>query len=222
VREHGIPQVGPAVKQMPEFICPITEDKQILTDFVAAFTDFFARWRLTGLAAPGLPVPLQPLMAGVLPANIVRQLEDVGGIFFLPDTFPIPSRDELRWLLEDAIHGSDNPEHLAEWVQIVRASNLAKNKISMYARKFKVQHYWRILQQRHGNSLRRKTGKLEEVLAAFLQVKVGLMHQDLMSLRKSLGPDWYRRGWSAPAQSSPEGGSNPSLAHATRKKRKHK
>jgi hypothetical protein len=207
VCEHGIPKVGPMVEEVPEFAGPINRDKKTMTNFAAAFLDFFARWRLKGLAAPGLPIPLQPLMAGVLPAYIVRQLDDLGGIFFFPDTFPIPSRDELRWLLEDAIHGSDNPEHLSEWMQIVRASNLAKNKIGMYARVFKLQHYWRILQQRHAKALQRRTGKLKEVLASFLGVKAGLIHQ---------------RSWSAPIQAPPTARDNTSPTPTARQKRKHK
>ena len=72
-----------------------------LQQFGEAFDAFFVRWRLSGLAAaPYLPVPMQPLFGGELPLPILGQLLATRGLFFIPDTFPIPSRDQFRKLLE--------------------------------------------------------------------------------------------------------------------------
>ena len=48
------------------------------------FENFFIRWRLQGMAAPYLPIPLQPLMAGVFPISVVRQVSRAEGSFVCP------------------------------------------------------------------------------------------------------------------------------------------
>jgi hypothetical protein len=156
----------------------------------AAFEAFFLRWRLQGLAAPRLPVPLQPLMAGVFPASILPQVMRAAGVFCIPDTYPIPSRDELRGMLEDSLHGSGRPEHLVEWMTIIAGHNAAKKPIPRYARLFEVQHYWRVLHQRHPEALRRKGEVVKRAIASFLGTSEGAIHSDLLVIRNKLGADW--------------------------------
>jgi len=79
----------------------------------ARFVEFLTRWRLQGLAAPYLPVPLQPHFAGRLPDLMLRRYSEIGGLFVVPDTFPVPSRDEFRGMLDEALCSSP-PEHLTE------------------------------------------------------------------------------------------------------------
>ena len=42
------------------------------------FRDFFIRWRLLGLPAPGLPAPMKPAMAGLFPVSVLPQLYGCG------------------------------------------------------------------------------------------------------------------------------------------------
>ena len=140
-------------------------------EFASAFEEFFVRWRLLGLAAPYLPVPLQPLMGGDFPATVLPQVTRAGGVFCLPDTFPIPSRDDLRNLLEASIHGSRKPGHLEEWMALICAKNSAKKPLVKYARLFQLQHYWRIVHQRYKESLRGKIDLLKGVMGRFLGVE---------------------------------------------------
>jgi hypothetical protein len=168
-------------------------------DYRAAFNEFFARWRLLGLAAPYLPIPLEPLMTGSLPMSAVAQLQRSGGIFCLPDTFPVPSRDTLRNLLDDALHGSGMPEHLREWRKLIARENPAKKPLRKFARILEIQHYWRILHHRHPKAIRGRLGELKKAIALFLGVKPGTVHRDLLWIRKRLGPDWADRGRGYPA-----------------------
>lgn len=191
----GIPRVGPTIERATTVAVIPGKDEEQVAKFVEEFSMFFSRWRLQGLAGPYLPIPLQPLFAGCLPATIVRQLEDVGGIFFLPDTFPIPSRDELRGLLEDAIHGESPAAHLAPWMSIVRASNPARNKISQHARRLKLQHLWCVLHQRHAQALCGQVNRLEEVFARYLGATKTTIHGDRLAIRKQLGSTWPERGF---------------------------
>ena len=163
-------------------------------EYSAAFEDFFVRWRLRGLAAPYLPVPLEPLMAGDFPVSVVQQAARAGGVFCLPDTFPIPSRDELRNLLEGSLHGPSKPEHLTEWMGIIASSNTGKKQIARFGRLFELQHYYRILHSRHPKAIRRKLHVLNDVLARFFTTTKRTIHEDLRMIRKRLGRDWIERG----------------------------
>ena len=167
--------------------------------YKAAFNEFFTRWRLLGLAAPYLPLPLEPLMAGCWPMSVVAQLNRSGGVFCLPDTFPVPSRDTLRNVLDDALHGSGLPEHLNEWMKLISRENAAKKPLLKLARILEIQHYWRILHHRHPKAIQGKLRVLKEAIASFLDVTWDTVHRDLLWIRKRLGPNWADRGQGYPA-----------------------
>ncbi len=167
-------------------------------DYSAAFEEFFVRWRLQGLAAPYLPVPLQPLMGGAFPVSIVPQVIRAGGAFCFPDTFPVPSRDDCRRLLEDALRSGNEPMHLKDWMALISGDNPAKTPLGKYKRLFGLQHYWRILRRRHPRAFRRRIGVFEEALAAFCGVSKDTIHRDLLFLTRHLGKDWIDRGGSFP------------------------
>lgn len=160
----------------------------------AAFEEFFSRWRLQGLAAPYLPVPLQPLMGGMFPVSILPQLMRSGGVFVLPDTFPIPSRDTLRNMLEHALHCAVAPEHLHEWMAIIAGDNPAKKQLLKFSRLFEVQHYYRILQHRHAPALRRKLSIVKDVFSEFLNTARRTIDDDFKYIKRRLGPEWIDRG----------------------------
>jgi hypothetical protein len=64
--------------------------------FFERFEAFCLRWRLSGLAAPNLPMPLQPQTPVLAPIMALGPMNGVGALFYLPDTFPVPGREELR------------------------------------------------------------------------------------------------------------------------------
>jgi hypothetical protein len=146
------------VSLVPEVFADVAGER--LPEEVRAF---LVRWRLMGMAGPRLPIPMMPLLGGTFPLSIMEQLLATGGVFSVPDTYPIPSRDELRSLLEDAIRPS-RPEHLNEWMQITRKNNPAKNQIERYSRLLELQHYWELLHERHADRL---TGQLTKLQTAF-------------------------------------------------------
>jgi hypothetical protein len=163
-------------------------------DYSAAFDEFFTRWRLQKLAAPYLPVPLQPLMAGCFPTTVVQQVNRAGGAYCLPDTFPVPSRDDLRNMLEDSLHGSSTPDHLKEWMAHIARDNAARRPLIRFARLFELQHYWRIIRRRHARAIRGQVGVLKEVLGGFLGVSKDTVHRDLLFITKRLRKGWAERG----------------------------
>lgn len=154
---------------------------------------FLVRWRLLKLAGPELPEPLRPMLAGLFPISIVQQLIDAGGLFNIPDTFPIPSRDELRGVLQDALRPDEDVGHLAEWHKIVQGQNLAKNQIDRYARVRQVYCFWRSLHQRHAKSLHRKVEPLRRVFAKYLHVSEQSIKSDLSLIASRLGKSWCER-----------------------------
>lgn len=162
-------------------------------EFVKDACPFFVRWRLSGLAGPYLPIPAKPLLAGTLPIPVIQQLADSGGVFFLPDTMPIPSRSQLRGMLDDALHRRENVEHLSEWLDIVRSDNMAKNQMAPFMRYFELQHYWRLLNRRHAAAIYRRTGKVEEAFGQVFEVTCRQIHLDMIEIRNRLGGDWLDR-----------------------------
>jgi hypothetical protein len=185
--------LGPLVSS----VAILTGVKQIADDrlesFCRAFAAFSVRWRLRQLAAPYLPIPIEPLMSGDLPATVLGQLRNAGGFFFLPDIFPIPSRDQLRQLLDDSLRGTGGPEHLADWTKMIRRNNPAKNAIPPFARRFQLQHYWRLFHARHSHALVRNATKLKVAFAEFLNIKLRVLMNDLAFLETKLGADWESR-----------------------------
>jgi hypothetical protein len=121
--------------------------------------------------------------------SIIGQLMDAGGLFNLPDTFPIPSRDELREILESSVR-TEKPEHLEEWTQITGKGNPAKNKIERFSRLFELRHYWEVIHERHGSRLYRNLNGLQKVLAEYLKTSIDSIKRDLILLRARLGKNW--------------------------------
>lgn len=192
ISEWGIPRAGLLVADRTRLEgMERIEDPKIVR-FVDAFHDFCVRWRLNGLAAPYLPVPVEPQLSGDFPMTVLQQLRGVGGIFFVPDTFPIPSRDQLRQVLDDSLHAGGSPEHLREWMGFIRRDNSARNRISRFARLLEVQHYWKILHQRHATVLSRKgaVNRVHQAFAAFFDIGTKMLAGDLRLLRQRLGPKW--------------------------------
>jgi hypothetical protein len=211
ISQSGIPQLassstGPLGRR--------PKSKSRLRQFVLATQEFLVRWRLMGLAAKNLPLPLQPQTPVSEPILAMGPAYSAGGLFYFPDTFPVPSRDELRQILDDALHGHVLPEHLHGWLAMIRGDNPAKNQLPRYARLFEIQHYYRIICDRHPD-LRGHSGTLQQGLAQFLNCREGTIAKDLIFIRQRQGEVAAGCSTSGHSQSAtpPTAGSRARRAH---------
>lgn len=150
---------------------------------------FCERWRLSHLAGPYLPEPLMPqIPLGVGPAPGTQ-------VFVFPDIYPIIGRGFIGEVVEDALRGgsSEDREHLLEWFQIAGNENSARNTISRFGRLLRLQHYWRILHQRHADALVGQKGKLQNAFAEYFGLSEESLKRDLQEIQRQLGPDWSNR-----------------------------
>jgi hypothetical protein len=193
IQQYGLEFVGCTISTAPLASLPPTGmNEPGCAEFNSAVRAFLVKWRLQQLTAPGLPHPMTPVMGGQFPLSILQQLMDSGGIFYLPDTFPIPSRDELRSMLVDALRSSET-DHLVEWRRIIDAHNSSKTTIGRFARLFRVVLYWRAFWQRHGVNLNRCARRLQVGLAKYLKVNLSTLRGDFQFIEKRLGKNWQRR-----------------------------
>jgi hypothetical protein len=91
--------------------------------------------------------------------------------------------------LEGALRQGEGLEHLKEWVNIVQQHNLARNRITRFARLFEVQHYWRIMRERHPAALARRLGQFEAAVACFLKSEQQTVRRDFQFIRRRLGTE---------------------------------
>lgn len=161
--------------------------------WVGAFRACYGRWRLQSLAASGLPMPL-PVLVPALP-QVARNLAaaEGGTTVFVPDIVPVSTRGVLVKTIRDAVHGGQQPKHLAEWLHIVGTENTAKNAIARDGRLFRLQHYWRIVQARHPDAVRRNTERLRSAFGEFFNVSDDSIRKDLTLIARRLGKGWERR-----------------------------
>jgi hypothetical protein len=167
-------------------------DEEGWKDYDSGILEFCIRWRLQGLAGPRIPIPMRPMMSGQFPLSVVPQLMRAGGVFNWPDTFPLFARDELRDLLASALQPrpSQSTEHLDGWRSIVAASNRAKNQIPALERRFRLQHFWRLLRERHPLAFPGRLARIEEAFAEYFGMDNSTIKLDRRTITKSLGADW--------------------------------
>jgi hypothetical protein len=134
-------------------------------------------------------------MDGLFASPAIEHLNQSRGHFFLPDTMPIPSRDSLRGALTDARRLAGEEKHLHEWLGISHSSATARNRMDRFSRLFEIQHYWRILRQRHAAAIRGNAGRAETAIGQFLGLSAESIHRDLGEIRSRLGKDWPDRLW---------------------------
>jgi hypothetical protein len=162
-----------------------------LEQFVREFEEFFVRWRLDGMPAPWVPQPMGAHVPVCDLRPVLGHMRHGGTTVYIPDICPLPTQEELRKMLEDAVRNREAPDYLAEWFGIIPAGNAAKNQIARYGRVFEVQHYMRALYARHGTALHRKKSSLILALAEFFDVSDDSIQRDLSLIDQRLGPEWY-------------------------------
>jgi hypothetical protein len=191
IDKFHIPIMGNVVNDASLVVGARSQLETPMARFARAFEAFFVRWRLEGLPAPYLPSPLRPQMPVAVLRSVLGHMREGGQTFYMPDTFPVPTRDELRDLMEDALRAPGTPEHMAEWVAFVRAGNSAKSTIQRYARLFELQHYIRVVYQRHAEALHRQKSWVIQAFASFLDVSDDTIEKDLAFVADRLGDDWF-------------------------------
>jgi hypothetical protein len=191
IAEQGVPQMGPVIRNARTLPYLAAAD-EATADFLTAFEDFFIRWRLEGMSVPMAPRPVSPHLPVRDLRTVLGHMQYSGTTFYYPDTFPVPSRDELRNIMEEALRHSPGPEHLAAWLDIVRSDNASRNQIPRFARIFEVQHYVRALYGRHAKALDRKKSVVDAALGRFLGVSEDTIKGDLVFIASRLQrDDWY-------------------------------
>lgn len=132
--------------------------------YLCELANFCVRWRLHGLASLELPVPLGPHMPIAEPTLLLNQMRTGGFSMFLPDTFPVPSREQLREIGLN-IQAQRLPGHLAGWGGIVRREHGNTAGIERYGHILAIQHYWSILKTRHDGVFKGNVRHIDEALS---------------------------------------------------------
>lgn len=154
--------------------------------YLRALADFCVRWRLQGLASLDLPTPLGPHIPVAEPYLLLRHMRVGGFAMFLPDTFPVPSREGLR----DAgmvIQAQRTPEHLADWVNIVRREGNPAGGISRYGHVLAIWYCRTVLKSRHPTLLGKNTSAIDAAMADCLAVSADYVRKLRGLIRKRLG-----------------------------------
>lgn len=194
IARHGIPRMALPVTD-PRMLGAVPADElPVERDFVEAFSRFYIRWRLKELVAPYLPWPVGKAMPIADARLLLPHILEGGTAFFIPDTSPLPDRDELRRQIEEAVRSlSEPPAHLRGWMDIVAADNARKSEIGTHARKFLLIHYWTVLFDRHADTLDGQIQNLHRAFAQFFGTcQEESIRKDLKAIRGVLGADWFR------------------------------
>ncbi len=151
----------------------------------AQFRDFCSRWRLSQLAGPYLPVPVEPRFPNQLaPQQAAPQ-------FQIPDIIAIDGSGLVREMITDTLR-QPRAEHLAEWMRFVEPNNQGRKTIHRFARLFELQHYSRALTQRHPDALARNKERLHDALASYFRTSIDTIRGDLRFMKKRLGRGHYQ------------------------------
>lgn len=147
------------------------------------------RWALKGFAGPHLPVPITPDFSSSEPEKVRPFLERCGSSIYMPVTFRLLPPQELRDFLDLAIRPGPLGPHLSGWEKIVKS----RKSMEREARLFRLQHYWRLMCERHPMVSRGGIDQAETVFGKFLRRSKASVHDDLREIRKRLGNSWHLR-----------------------------
>lgn len=194
IRGNGLPQmatVGRAMASSSLKQLGFGADDDRASDAFDQFEKFYVRWRLQGLDGPYAPNPLTPQLPVYHFPGLFGHMREGGQTFYLPDIYPVPSRDELRQLIEENLRPSHAlPGHLTSWQGLVSADRSERNQIQRYARLYPLQHAVRILYARHGSALKRSKGQLQAALGEHFGVSADAIKDDMALIAERLGSGW--------------------------------
>jgi len=158
--------------------------------------DHCARWRLSHLTGPYVPEPLAFQSPAPLPQLAAEQAASAGfGLTVIPDTMPLPARDELRTSISGAREAIQS-DHLASWRKIISSESRTKeDQLDRYSRIFVVQHLYSVLLSRHADALRGKVTYVRQRIADFLNVDEKTVQRDFALLAREGGAEWWKRAF---------------------------
>jgi hypothetical protein len=171
--EAGLPR---PVFSVPKSIEALNGDQTVPVDRLRAICD---KWRLQEFATIDLPRAIEPQYS--VPNVYTRTAVEGGVAPFLPDTFPIEGTGPTANML-DNIRTNMTAPHLVEWNELTCSNSQMRTKIPSLARRFQLQHYWRVVTQRYTDELRRKRSKLYVAFATYFSVSKDTIERDVAEL----------------------------------------
>jgi hypothetical protein len=106
------------------------------------------------------------------------------------DTAPVPSRDELRYLLEQ-MRTREVRDHMKEWSGMASGKVQGTLSIGRFARIFKLQHYFRAFHLRHAESRNRRMDEIQDAFASYFKVSKRTVRDDMTEIAARIGENWY-------------------------------
>jgi hypothetical protein len=169
------------------------ESEPSVRDATRLLDTLCSRWRLQQIKAPFLLEPIGQQFPSLLPELSGQQANAAGyKVIAIPDTMPLPSESDLRDMIQQAVQQRD-PEHLRDWSEMIDNSNEGKRALERYARIFSLQHYYRLVWNRHSDALHRQKSQLCTAFAAYFGVSDDSIRRDLQLISERLGEEWWLR-----------------------------
>lgn len=186
ISEFGLPVVGlglSAPLRRPA-LGKLTHNPQ-LKAFVEEFAEFCGRWRLNGLTTPELPVPLSPQLGVPATDKLPPALLDTAELTWKPSIFPASFGRDIDF--DERRRRRTETAHLTDWLALTGPERSNDQQMDRYGRIFRLQHFWRVLAQRHPNLLQHRT-KLAAAFAEFLGgVSLRTIQSDLQDISSQVG-----------------------------------
>jgi hypothetical protein len=182
---HGTPKIGlrtsgpltrPAIGRL-------TGDRATVR-FATRFGAFCRRWRLGGLPTWTLPDPLSYHMGVAVPERLPPALLTSEELSWVPSIYPVTLGRNTD--LQESRRCAADATHLEPWLQLTAPERPNDLQIHRFGRIFRLQHYWKVLADRHPGVLNCRT-KLQNAFAGFFDVKLRTLQDDLTLVRKSVG-----------------------------------
>ncbi len=172
------------------------ENNAVTGDVLHTLRDHCAKWRLSRLAGPFMPDPLGLQSPAPLPLMAAEQAIASGsGLTVLPDTMPLPPKEELRKSIDGA-RQSEGDAHLDGWKNVIASGSRNKRgELDRYARLFAAQHLYSVLMSRHSEALDGRKGYVCERIADFFHVDERTIVRDFDELAQKLGSQWWKRAY---------------------------
>lgn len=131
-----------------------------------ALAAFFERWQLEGLASFELPVPMGPELPVVDPKPMIARMRACGTTLFLPDTFPVPSREEIRSIGLN-VQAQRADAHLRDWINIVRREG-NRTGVARFGQLLAVHFCWAIVRSRYSNLVKRNAERIDAAVGQYV------------------------------------------------------
>jgi hypothetical protein len=142
------------------------------------------KWRLSSLVTTEIPNPLLPHLSAI---NFYSKEVPEGAVVpFIPDTFPIPGTGFVVDQLNNSRKNS-GATHLSDWWNLTANSVGNTRPFEILARKYQLQHYWRVLRTRFPDQTNRKQKVFSGIFAAYFEVSQDTIRRDFQQLRRKSG-----------------------------------